>query len=253
MSSSGAPVDASALIVEIGRLLYERNLLTATEGNLSARLEKNRFLITAAGVCKGRLRPSDLVVVDGSGRKTAGGGKPSSETPLHLAVYGARPEVRAVVHAHPPTATGFAVAGVPLEGKILPEVVVGVGDVPTAPYGTPSTEALAGSARVVARCHDAFLLKNHGAVTLSAKDLWEAFHRMEMVESLAKITLTARLLGGAQPLCGEEVEKLIRLQGDPRPPSCALPDAGPPPTPEEEKLIDEVTRRVSDRLGRRDT
>ncbi|MBN1825779.1 MAG: class II aldolase/adducin family protein [Candidatus Eisenbacteria bacterium] len=246
------PSDPTSQIIEVGRLLYDRSLLIGTEGNLSIRLERNRFLVTAAGVCKGRLRSIDLVTVDGEGRKIAGGGRPSSEILLHLALYRLRPEIRAVAHAHPPTATGFAVAGVSLDGAVLPEVVVSVGSVPTAPYGTPSTESLAEAALPVARCHDAFLLKNHGAVTLGRKDLWEAFHRMEMVESLARITLTARLLGGAQPLCGDEVERLIRLHGDPTPPGCGFPGGGPPPTPEEEDLIGKALRRLEERLGGRD-
>lgn len=238
MSRPFTPGEAAAQITEIGKLLYQKSLIVATEGNLSVRLGPDRFLVTASGVCKGRLRSVDLVTVTGEGRRVAGGGEPSSEIPMHLAVYRVRPDVRAMVHAHPPTATGFSVAGLPLDERVLPEVLLGVGPVPLTPYGTPSTADLCEAVLPAAREHDAFLLKNHGAVTLGNVDLWQAFHRMEMVENLAKITLTARLLGCVEPLEDEEISKLLRLHAaNPPAVSHAL-------TPDEEELVNKVLERL---------
>jgi L-fuculose-phosphate aldolase len=236
-------------MVEVGRLLYEKGLIASTEGNLSLRLAPDRILATPTGRCKGRLSPADLVTVSETGRRVAGGGAVSSEIPLHLAIYRARPDIAAVVHAHPPTATGFAVAGVPLADCVLPEILLSVGSVPLTPYGTPSTEDLCEKVLPTARKHDAFLLKNHGAVSLGG-GLWEAFHRMEMVECFAKVLFTAKLLGRVEPLDPEEVNKLLQMR--PAPPgsgcgncaTCTHGEAGSP----EESLTDEIVRRVEERL-----
>ncbi len=247
--------EGARLIVEIGRLLYEKSLVVSTEGNLSVRLEENKFLLTPAGRCKGRLRPDEMVTVDGAGRPLAGRDRPSTEAAAHLAIYRARPDVAAIVHAHPPTATGFAVAGVPLAGCVLPEVIVTMGEVPLAPYAAPGGEALAETAAQAARGHDAFLLKNHGAVALGA-DLWQAFHRMELIESFARTLLTARTLGRVEPLAAEEVARLLGMR--PEAPhaaggcgtcsTCSENRAGGPPGGED-LLVNEVLRRVASRLA----
>ncbi len=201
---------AARQIVEVGRVLYERGLIAATEGNMSVRLPGNRFLTTPSGLCKGRLRNHDVVTVDAGGRKRGGHGTPSSEIRMHLAIYEERPDILAIVHAHPPVATGFAVAGIPLAGCVLPEIILTVGSVPLTEYGTPSTDELPARIRGAARAHDAFLLKNHGAVA-SGTGLWDACHKMEMIESFAKIVLTARQLGRVEPLSSADVDKLLAL------------------------------------------
>ncbi len=217
MNRFPSPVEGAAAVVDAGRRLYDKGLVVSTEGNLSIRIGPNRFLTTPAGVCKGTLRDWDLVTVDGAGVKRGGRGTPSTELPLHLAIYAARPDVGAVVHAHPPTATGFAVAGVPLAQCVLPEVLLTVGTIPITPYGTPATGELPERVIPTARIHDAFLLKNHGAVALGANVL-KAFHVMEMIESFAKILFTARMLGRVDPLSPEDVRKLLSLKEDPSPP-----------------------------------
>jgi len=248
-----SPEEAGPLLVTIGRLLYEKSLVASTEGNLSIRLGDDRFLLTPAGAPKGRLRPECLVTVDGSGRLRAGQGAPSSETAMHLAIYRARPDVGAIVHAHPPTATGFAVAGIPLADCVLPEILLTVGSIPLAPYGTPGGEELAETIVPIARAHDAFLLKNHGAVTLG-EEIWQAFHRMEMIESFARTLFTARLLGRVEPLERTEVAKLLGMR--PAPPARAegcggcktcteKPAEG---SPGEDLLVEEVLRRLEERL-----
>lgn len=218
MNRYATPAEAADLIVDAGRILYDKGLVAGTEGNLSIRLGPERLVTTPTGLCKGRLKSWDLITVNMEGKKMGGRGLPSSELPLHLALYGARPDVRAIVHAHPPTATGFAVAGLPLADCVLPEVVLTVGSIPIAPYGTPSTDELPDRVIPTARRHKAFLLKNHGAITLG-DDLREALHMMEMVESFAKIVFTARSLGKVDPLAPDDIRKLLRLKNAPDPPA----------------------------------
>jgi len=206
-------------MVEVGRRMYQRGLVVATEGNISVRLAPQRVLMTPTGAWKGFLRPADMVVVDLNGpaappaRKT--GHRPSMEFPMHRGIYRARPDVRAIVHAHPPGATGFAVAGIPLDQPILAEAVLVLGPVPVVPYATPATDALPEAIAPYAAKHQALLLGNHGAVTMG-RDLWEAYARMEILEHLAVIQLTARLLGRADPIPPAEIQKLHDLLGKPR-------------------------------------
>ena len=196
-------------IVEIGRRLYQKGLVASTEGNISVRLDGQRLLTTPKGAAKGSLTPEMLVITDMSGRKLEGTRDPSSEILMHLAVYDLRPELQAVVHAHPPIATGFAVAGVPLDRAVLAEVVTTLGSIPIAEYGTPSTTELADAVRRLVKAHDGLLLANHGALTAGA-DLWGAYYKMETIEHFAHISLVARLLGREHLLSREEV---MRLQG----------------------------------------
>jgi L-fuculose-phosphate aldolase len=197
-----------AEICEFGRQMYQRGYVIACEGNLSVRLDAHRILLTPSGACKGDLAPQDLLVIDLSGAVLCGNGHPSSEMQMHLLYYRSRPDVQAVCHGHPPIATGFAVAGRALEEAILPEVVISLGRVPLAPYGTPGTWELCASLEPLVSKHDAILLENHGVVT-SGKDLTTAYYHMETVEKFARVLLTAESLGGPRLLARVQVQKLI--------------------------------------------
>ena len=203
---------ARAAIVEVGGRLHARGYVASNDGNVSVRLDAARLLTTPTGVSKGFMTPDMLVVTDFEGRKLAGGRTPSSELLMHLAVYRRRPEVNAVVHAHPPVATGFAVAGIELNRAVLAEVVTTLGSIPIADYGTPSTHELADAVERHITTHDGLLLANHGALTVSG-DLMSAYYKMETVEHFARISLVARLLGGERLLSREEVARLQSLRG----------------------------------------
>jgi L-fuculose-phosphate aldolase len=191
-----------------GRRMYARGLVVAAEGNLSVRLDAQHILMTPSGRCKGRLTPKDMVVTDLNGRVCAGTGLPSSEIQMHLLFYRLRPDVRAICHAHPTTATAFATAGRSLEEAVLPEVIVGLGKIPLAPYGTPGTWELCAGLEPLVSHFDAILLENHGVVTCGP-DLSTAYYRMETVEQFARVMLTAELLGGPHLLARAEVQKLV--------------------------------------------
>jgi L-fuculose-phosphate aldolase len=205
-----ANLDVADAIAETGRDLNARGLLASYEGNISVRLEGGRLMTTPSGVHKGRMQSRAMVVVDHDGN-ALGPGRPSSEIKMHLAIYEERSDVGAVVHAHPPTATGFAVAGRELPRAALAETLGLFGCVPIAPYATPSTQALAESVREPARQFDAILLANHGAVTLGA-NLEEAAERMAQLEHFAQIALVAHQLGGARSFDVQQVEEISRLR-----------------------------------------
>lgn len=192
-------------IVEVGRRLYARGLIGGNEGNVSVR-EGDVLYITPAAVCKGFLTPDQIVATDLEGRPR-GGGRASTEILMHTAVYRRRPDVRAVVHAHPPTATGFAVAGVPLDRAITAEAVVTLGPVPIIPYGMPSTTALADNVGQAICDAQAVLLAHHGALAVG-DSLWRAWERMETLEQVARVALAARSLGREQELPGADVRRL---------------------------------------------
>ncbi len=194
-------------VVRIGRLLHQARFVAATAGNLSVRLDDTRVLITPTCVSKGMMTPDDLVVVDMSGRKLSGRGEPTSELTMHLVVYGLRPEVHGIVHAHPPTATAFAAAGLPLDRPLISELIIGLGIVPLAPYGTPGTPELSETLRPLIPLHNAILLANHGVVTYS-EDLLGAYMNMETVEHFAQVALVTHQLGRQQLLSEEQVNKL---------------------------------------------
>lgn len=198
-------------LVRVCRQLYAKELIVATDGNVSARLGADRFLTTPSGVCKGHLEPDMVVVVDAEGRKLEGTLEPSSEFGMHLAIYRVRPDAMAIVHAHPPTATAFSVAGVSLEPPILTEVVITLGTIPTTPYATPGTPDVGEAVRKAAVTHDAFILDHHGAVTLG-RSLDEAYYRMETVEQTAKVHLIAHQLGGVRPLGPVQVDALDAIR-----------------------------------------
>jgi L-fuculose-phosphate aldolase len=199
-------------VVEIGRRMYARGYTASNDGNISVRLGSDRLLMTPKSVCKGFMTPDMMCVTDLEGRKIQGDRDPSSEMLMHLEVYRQRPDVQAVVHAHPPTATGFAVAGIPLDRAVLAEVVTTLGSVPIAEYATPSTSELPEAVRKYIKAHDGMLLANHGALTVGG-DLFSAYYKMEIIEHFAKISLVARLLGRENLISREEVLRLQQLRG----------------------------------------
>lgn len=213
MSVDRPAVDAlRADIVEVGRRMYARGYTASNDGNISVRIGDDRLLMTPKSVCKGFMTPDMMCITDLEGRKIEGARDPSSEMLMHLEVYRQRPDVRAVVHAHPPTATGFAVAGIPLDKAVLAEVLTTLGSIPIAEYATPSTAELPAAVRKFIRAHDGMLLANHGALTVGA-DLFSAYYKMETVEHFAKISLVARQLGGENLIAREEVLRLQQLRG----------------------------------------
>ncbi len=195
-------------IVRIGQLVYQKGWVAANDGNISIRLGPDRILCTPTGVSKGMMHPDDLIVCDPQGNKLEGRKERTSEIMMHLTIYNLRPDVKAVVHTHPPVCTGFAAAGRPLNEALLPEVVITLGCVPLAAYGLPGTPALTEPMLPLIPKYDAILLANHGAVCYS-DDVWKAFFKMETVEHFARIVLVAELLGGARVLPRVEVNKLL--------------------------------------------
>jgi len=198
-------------IVELGRRLWTRGYVASNDGNISVRLDDARILTTPKSVSKGFMTPDMMVITDLTGRKLAGDRDPSTELKMHLAVYEHRPDARAVVHAHPPLATGFAVAGIPLDRAVLAEVICTLGSIPIADYATPSTEELPAAVKKYIKTHDGLLLANHGALTVG-QDLFNAYYKMETIEHFAQISLVARTLGGERLLSRDEVKRLQDLR-----------------------------------------
>jgi L-fuculose-phosphate aldolase len=241
-------------VVEVGRLIWEKGWVASNDGNISVRLEDGRILCTPTGVSKGRMHPEDLILCDAQGNKLTGEKPCTTEIAMHLTVYRLRPDIHAVLHAHPPVATGYAAAGRSLDFALLPEVVIGLGCVPLASYGLPGTPALIEPMLPLIPKYDAVLMGNHGAVCYG-EDVFKAFFRMETVEHFARISLVAELLGGAKVLPRLEVQKLLESRsryGIKMPPGN---DTGRPLSAEEVKaeriqatreelveLIDEVLR-----------
>lgn len=205
--------DLRNLICEIGRRMYAKNLVSATDGNISVRLEGGEFLVTRSGVAKGFMRPDDLVIANGAGEKVSGTGKVSSEFFTHLAAYEERPDIQAVVHAHPPKVIGLTLAGQSLTELLLPEVVFSVGGVPTTEYATPASKEGAVVIRKLIRECDAVLLDRHGAVTVG-DDVMDAYFKMEKIEHAAESILTAKLFGSVEELTGEQMRKLLAVRED---------------------------------------
>jgi L-fuculose-phosphate aldolase len=197
-------------LVRFGQMLHAQGFVAATDGNLSVRLDSNRVMVTPSGFSKGMLQPEDMVIVDLEGKKLRGTTDPSSETTMHLTIYRMRPDVGAVVHAHPCTATGFASAGIALDEPLCSEVVVTLGSVPLAPYATTGTAELSESLQPFIADHNAILMANHGVVTYGA-DLHQAYMRMEAVEHYAKVVLAARQIGQPCSLDRREVQKLTAV------------------------------------------
>jgi len=189
-------------------MLHQCGYVAAMDGNLSVRLDEERILATPTAMSKGALRPSDMVIVDMDGRLISGRHHVSSEIAMHLLIYRLRPDVHGIVHAHPPTATGFAAAGMALNQPLVCEVVIGLGSIPLAKYGTPGTPELCESLESLIPQYDAILMSNHGVVAY-ADTLHHAYMKMETVEHFARIALVTHILGRQQPLGDQELEKLL--------------------------------------------
>src|SRR5271165_5573494 len=198
-------------MVLFGQMLHQRGYVAATDGNLSARLDDERIMVTPTCMSKSMLRVSDMVVVDMEGRQLAGKRNVSSEIAMHLLIYRLRADVNGIVHSHPPTATGFAAAGLALNQPLVCEVVMGLGSIPLARYGTPGTPELTASLVPYVRDYDAILMANHGVVTYG-EDVQHAYMRMETVEHFAKIALVTRQLGSQRLLDGPQLAKLVEAR-----------------------------------------
>ena len=204
-------------IVLVGKLLYEKGLIVATDGNISARLDDTTILITPSGLCKGLMTPDQLITIDLDGRKvgpttpTNESLIPSSETAMHLEAFKQRPDVMAVVHAHPPHAIALSIVDISLADCMLPEAIVFLGLTPTTPYATPSSKENAAAIRKVITGHDALVLQRHGSLTVGSSPL-NAFYRTETLEQIARITYMLNQLGGGQPLPPHQVDKLIQTR-----------------------------------------
>lgn len=193
-------------IVAIGKQAYDKGLVTATDGNISVRVMGDRLLITPSGSCLGELKAEQLVYVDFDG-KVLSGGKPTGELSMHLAAYRERPDINAVLHAHPPITTGFTIAGESLAQCVIPEVVVIFGTIPTTEYATISTDEGAKVVRELIKNHDALILDRHGVLTVG-KSLIDAYRKLEKVEYCAQVTLVARQLGRVKTLSADEIMRL---------------------------------------------
>ncbi|RME42762.1 MAG: class II aldolase/adducin family protein [Deltaproteobacteria bacterium] len=240
-------------VIDVCARIHQKGWVANHDGNISVRLGDNRLLITPTAMSKGDITEEMLLVVDMTGKKLFGSRKPFSELNLHLAAYRARPEIAAVLHAHPPTATGFAVAGIPLSPPFLPEVVVSLGaEIPTAPFAMPGTpESEAAVADALRHCH-VFLLENHGALSVG-ESIQQAYLRMELVEHYAKINLVALQLGSVQTLSPPQVETLLEKhrkaglappgQAETPPPPCSARSSHPSGVGEDLKEI--ISREIA--------
>jgi len=200
-------------ICDIGKRIYDRNMVAANDGNISVKLSDNEYLCTPTGVSKGFMTPDYICKVDKNGKVLQANGnfRPSSEIKMHMRVYQCRPDVGAVVHAHPTFATSFAIAGIPLTQPIMPEAVIALGCVPIAKYGRPSTEEIPDAVEEWLPYYDAVLLESHGALTFST-DLLNAYHKMESVEFYAELLYKSRQLGGPKEFTPEQVEQLYEIR-----------------------------------------
>jgi L-fuculose-phosphate aldolase len=198
-------------LIEVCRRMYQKGFVASNDGNVSIRLSENEILATPTGMSKGDISPDQLIKVNMKGDVVEGFLKPSSELKLHIHIYKSRPDVKSVVHAHPPISTGFAVAGIAIDQMAIPEVIASLGAVPLAPYATPSTDELAHSIdEFIGNCN-AILLSNHGVVTVGP-DVYSTYYTMERVEHSAYITWVAKSLGGEKRLSEENIEKLLGVR-----------------------------------------
>jgi L-fuculose-phosphate aldolase len=200
-------------ICEIGKRIYMNGFVAANDGNITVKIGENEFIATPTGVSKGFMTPDMLIKVNRKGEVLSASGKykPSSELKMHLRIYQERPDVNSVVHAHPPYATSFAIAGIPLSKPIMPEAVIALGCVPIAEYGTPSTDEIPDAVQKYLDNYDAVLLENHGALTYGV-DLTSAYYKMESLEFYAKLTFISTSLGGPKELNNNQVEKLYEIR-----------------------------------------
>lgn len=202
-------------ICDVCHKMWQLGWVAANDGNVSVKLDDGTFLVTPTGISKSFITPEKILQINSDGDiiEASEGYKPSSEIKMHLRCYTERDDVRAVVHAHPPTATGFAVAHLDLDRYTMIETVVSLGSIPITPYGTPSTSEVPDSIAPYLAEHDAMLLENHGALTVGS-DLINAYYKMETLELFAKISLTAHLLGGEKEISRENIDRLIGMRKD---------------------------------------
>jgi L-fuculose-phosphate aldolase len=200
-------------MLEVGKRMYQKGFVASNDGNISARLDDKRLLITPTGVCKGDLTENDLLIVDYDGNVIEGTKKPTSEIKMHLVIYKVRADVNAVVHAHPQKATAFAVAHMPLDKITLPEMVFALGKINLTEYGTPSTNEIPDTVKEYILDANALLLRNHGALTVGA-GLMEAYFAMETLEHFASISFYAKLLGGEKELSISQTRELFKIRTD---------------------------------------
>ncbi|MBR7077574.1 MAG: class II aldolase/adducin family protein [Clostridia bacterium] len=260
-------------ICDIGRRIYDRGMVAANDGNISVKLNDNEFLCTPTGVSKGFMTPDFICKVDREGKviQANAGFKPSSEIKMHMRVYKERPDVNAVVHAHPLYATSFAIAGIPLTQPIMPEAVIALGCVPIAKYGRPSTEEIPDAVSEYVQYFDAVLLENHGALTYS-NTLLNAYYKMESTEFYARLLYQSKMLGGPKEFTPQQVEDLYEirrkfgmpgrhpanlcpntLEGKPSCHNCGGSCSGhhtPSSSSSDDALIAEITKKVMAQLGK---
>lgn len=200
-------------IIEIGKRIWTRGYVAANDGNISVKINDEEILTTATGISKGFMTEEMIILcdIDGNVKEQNGKYRPSSEVKMHLEVYKERPDIKSVVHAHPPYATSFAVAGIPLNKCVLPEAIIVLGAVPLAPYGLPSTMEIPEKIKPFLQKSDAILLENHGALTLGS-DLFSAYHKMETLEHTANIVWKAIQLGNVNVLPEAERDRLMTLR-----------------------------------------
>ena len=245
-----SPYEIKKEICEVGKKIYDLGFVAANDGNISVKVGPNEFYCTPTGVSKGYMTPDMIIKIDADGNKLEGRLNPSSEIKMHMRVYKERPDVNAVVHAHPPIATAFTVAGVDLDQYILPEAVLTIGEVPTCAYGTPSTMEIPDSLEPYIQNHDAFLLQNHGALTVGC-NLMKALFIMEEVEFNAKICKNAMELGAVHEIPNDQLKKLMELRK-----KMNLPGRHPgieydeTPAAANEDLVALITKKVLEALGK---
>ena len=246
-----SPYEIKKEICEVGHKLYAKNFVAANDGNISVKVGPNEFYCTPTGVSKGSLTPDMIIKVDAEGRKLEGKLNPSSEIKMHMRVYRDRPDVNAVVHAHPPVATAFTVADIDLDQYILPEAVLTIGEVPTCDYGTPSTMEIPDSLEPYIQNHDAFLLRNHGALTVGC-NLNKAMFTMEEVEFNAIICKHAMELGAVHEIPGPQLVKLMELRKKMnipgRHPGIEIEEEKPASACNQEELVEAITKKVLEAL-----
>ncbi len=211
MPNPRTEIELRRKVSEICHRMYEKDFVVATDGNVSVRLGKNRFLTTPSGLCKGEVTSEQLIVTDLLGKRVSGKLNPSSEIRMHLCAYRERPDVMAVIHAHPPIATAFSIAGVSLAKCILTEVVFTMGVIPTTRYATPTTEEGPEVILDYIGDYDAFILDRHGTLTVG-DSLQSAYYKLEKVEHAALVTLLARQLGSVNLLNKDQINRLLKLR-----------------------------------------
>ncbi len=255
-------------ICEIGRRIYNRNMVAANDGNISVKLNDNEFLCTPTGVSKGFMTPEYICKVDAQGNTIQAnkGFRPSSEIKMHMRVYQKRPDVGSVVHAHPTYATAFAIAGIPLSQPIMPEAVIALGCVPIAPYGTPSTTEIPDAVEPYLEYFDAVLLENHGALTWSG-DLLSAYMKMESVEFYAELLWKAKQIGEPKEFNEAQIQRLYEIRRQMGLPgrhpanicvnkdkanchNCGNCGSSAAPAANDAALVSEITKKVLAQLGK---